>query len=137
MTSPALEGPSPGGPLTDDEIRNLAILLARYAAHDLDQWDLWRVATPNGWVFIELTNSLRADAGSDAYQTIWPLPERLAEGRDGAEDGVGPWVVWRQDDNGNQYQVARRQSREHAEALAAQLEAGGHKQTYWVSSAAG
>ena len=42
------------------------------------------------------------------------------------------WVVWRQDDNGNKAEVARRNSHAGATALAAQLEARGHKQMYWV-----
>jgi hypothetical protein len=43
------------------------------------------------------------------------------------------WVVWRQDDNGNRFVVARKESRAEAEALAAEMEARGHKQTYWVA----
>lgn len=42
------------------------------------------------------------------------------------------WVVWRQDDNGNRYVVRRCPSK--AEALAADMEARGHKQTYEVES---
>lgn len=59
------------------------------------------------------------------------------------------WVVWRQDDNGNRFEVRRfagypedaggpgedgpDTAREEAEALAAEMEARGHKQTYWVA----
>jgi hypothetical protein len=46
------------------------------------------------------------------------------------------WVVWRQDDNGNQYEVTRKDSRAEAEEIAAVMEARGHKQTYWVAKAA-
>jgi hypothetical protein len=46
------------------------------------------------------------------------------------------WIVWRQDDNGNRFEVARFTSRAEADALAAQMEARGHKQTYWVAAAA-
>jgi hypothetical protein len=45
------------------------------------------------------------------------------------------WVVWRQDDNGNRFEVARVESREDADALAATMEARGHKQLYWVAAA--
>jgi hypothetical protein len=48
----------------------------------------------------------------------------------------GRWIVWRQDDNGNRFEVARRESRAEAEELAATMEARGHKQTYWVATAA-
>ncbi|BCJ77611.1 hypothetical protein CS0771_71550 [Catellatospora sp. IY07-71] len=53
-------------------------------------------------------------------------------------DGAGPdrpWVVWRQDDNGNRYEMRRCATREEAEALAAEFEARGHKQLYWVAAA--
>jgi hypothetical protein len=41
--------------------------------------------------------------------------------------------VWRQDDNGNQFEVNRFASREEADELAATLEARGHKQIYRVA----
>ena len=44
------------------------------------------------------------------------------------------WIVWRQDDNGNRYEVARRESRAAAEDLAMTMEARGHKQIYWVAA---
>jgi hypothetical protein len=47
---------------------------------------------------------------------------------------VDEWVVWRQDDNGNRYVVRRLASRAAAEKLAAELEARGHKQLYWVAA---
>jgi hypothetical protein len=43
------------------------------------------------------------------------------------------WTVWRQDDNGNRFEVARKDSRAEAEELAAAMEQRGHKQTYWVA----
>ncbi|BCB82048.1 hypothetical protein GCM10022251_53000 [Phytohabitans flavus] len=43
------------------------------------------------------------------------------------------WTVWRQDDNGNQYEVSRHDTRAEADAVAATMEARGHKQTYWVA----
>jgi len=64
----------------------------------------------------------------------------LADGEPG--DVVGAerpvwWTVWRQDDNGNRFEVARKDSRAEAEALAAAMEVHGHKQTYWVAKATG
>lgn len=44
--------------------------------------------------------------------------------------------VMRQDDNGNRFQVADRLGRAEADALAAQFEARGHKQLYWVEPGA-
>ncbi|GAA0428834.1 hypothetical protein Aca07nite_36970 [Actinoplanes capillaceus] len=45
------------------------------------------------------------------------------------------WVVWRQDDNGNRFVVARFASRAEAEELAAEMESRGHKQLYGVAAA--
>jgi hypothetical protein len=45
------------------------------------------------------------------------------------------WIVWRQDDNGNRFEVIRKDSRAEADKVAAAMEARGHKQTYWVARA--
>ncbi|WP_195911093.1 hypothetical protein [Streptomyces kaniharaensis] len=42
--------------------------------------------------------------------------------------------VMRQDDNGNRFVVAGGLSRPEAERLAAEFEARGHKQLYWVEA---
>lgn len=47
------------------------------------------------------------------------------------------WIVWRQDDNGNQFEVARKNSHAEAEELAAVMESRGHKQLYWVAQTSG
>ncbi len=44
------------------------------------------------------------------------------------------WIVWRQDDNGNRYEVARFAVRADADALASEMEARGHRQLYWVAA---
>jgi hypothetical protein len=44
-------------------------------------------------------------------------------------------IVWRQDDNDNRFELARRASRPEVDDLAAAMEARGHKQTYWVAAA--
>ncbi|MFC5802527.1 SPOR domain-containing protein [Streptomyces formicae] len=43
-----------------------------------------------------------------------------------------PWLVIRQDDNGNRYRVGRYATEGEAEKVAARLDARGHKQLYWV-----
>ena len=53
----------------------------------------------------------------------------------GATDPPPSWIVWRQDDNGNRYEVARFADRGAADELAATMEARGHKQLYWVAAA--
>ena len=48
---------------------------------------------------------------------------------------TGPWVVWRQDDNGNRFEAGRFNDRRRAEELALEMESHGHKQIYWVADA--
>jgi hypothetical protein len=71
--------PSAGPRLNDDELRQLAVLLARYATHDLDQFDHWRIETPYASVFVDISLRPRADISEDLYRTIWPLPPVLAD----------------------------------------------------------
>jgi hypothetical protein len=47
--------------------------------------------------------------------------------------GAQGWVVWRQDDNGNRYEVARFDDQDEAQARANSLEATGHRQIYWIA----
>ncbi|RSS60442.1 SPOR domain-containing protein [Streptomyces sp. WAC06614] len=43
-----------------------------------------------------------------------------------------PWLVIRQDDNGNRYRVGRYATRSEAQKVADSLESREHKQLYWV-----
>ncbi|WP_037864663.1 SPOR domain-containing protein [Streptomyces sp. NRRL S-340] len=43
-----------------------------------------------------------------------------------------PWLVVRQDDNGNRYRVGRYATRAEAQKIADSLDRRGHKQLYWV-----
>ncbi|MFD4691472.1 MULTISPECIES: SPOR domain-containing protein [unclassified Streptomyces] len=45
---------------------------------------------------------------------------------------VLPWLVIRQDDNGNRYRVGRYATQDEAQKIADSLERHGHKQLYWV-----
>lgn len=42
------------------------------------------------------------------------------------------WCVMRQDDNGNAFMITRGLDRDAAQAIAADFEARGHKQLYWI-----
>ncbi|MEU9199251.1 SPOR domain-containing protein [Streptomyces sp. NPDC048332] len=55
-------------------------------------------------------------------------------GRDTMSDSgaVLPWLVIRQDDNGNRYRVGRYATQDEAQKTADKLESHGHKQLYWV-----
>lgn len=66
-----------GTQLSDDELRTLIRLLARYCNHDLDQWDNWRLTLPWGEVFVSIFNGLPPDHPRDAYAQVWPYPPRL------------------------------------------------------------
>jgi hypothetical protein len=46
------------------------------------------------------------------------------------------FVVWRQDDNGNEFVVATVASRREAELLVREYEARAHKQVYWIAERA-
>ncbi|MEV6837641.1 SPOR domain-containing protein [Streptomyces sp. NPDC051133] len=43
-----------------------------------------------------------------------------------------PWIVIRQDDNGNRYRVGRYATRAEAQKIADSFDDRGHKQLYWV-----
>ncbi|MET7289661.1 SPOR domain-containing protein [Streptomyces sp. NPDC005573] len=43
-----------------------------------------------------------------------------------------PWIVIRQDDNGNRYRVGRYATRAEAQKIADSLDDRGHQQLYWV-----
>ncbi|GGT40354.1 SPOR domain-containing protein [Streptomyces purpureus] len=45
---------------------------------------------------------------------------------------VLPWLVIRQDDNGNRYRVGRYATKDEAQKIADSLDARGHRQLYWV-----
>ncbi len=48
-------------------------------------------------------------------------------------DDSGPsFELWRLDDNGNEFLIARFPDRASAEARLRELSRGGHKQTYWI-----
>jgi hypothetical protein len=45
---------------------------------------------------------------------------------------VLPWLVIRQDDNGNRYRVGRYATKAEAEKIADSLDEHGHEKLYWV-----
>lgn len=61
--------------------------------------------------------------------------EDATEGESAADAGAGgsTWIVWRQDDHGNEAQVATGLTRARAEELVEEFTARGHKQVYWVA----
>jgi hypothetical protein len=44
---------------------------------------------------------------------------------------ISTWSVWRQDDSGNHFLVEANLTEAQAKSVVADLEARGHKQTYW------
>ena len=63
--------------LTDDEMRDLIRLLARYCNHDLDQFDDWRLSLPWGEAYVSISNAPAPGHPYDAYAEVWPLPPKL------------------------------------------------------------
>ncbi|APY86556.1 SPOR domain-containing protein [Streptomyces alfalfae] len=43
-----------------------------------------------------------------------------------------PWLVIRQDDNGNRYRVGRFATKAEAQKIADSLDERGHQQLYWI-----
>jgi len=50
-------------------------------------------------------------------------------------DSFPSWLVMRQDDSGNEFLVEANLTKNQAEEMANDLEARGHKQTYWCKDA--
>jgi aspartate racemase len=50
-----------------------------------------------------------------------------------AVDASAGWSVWRQDDNGNRFEVSRGLSQSDATRELARFESLGHKQVYWIA----
>ncbi len=85
---PAEVGEHPGDPLTDSEVATMFRLLARFAEHDLDQWDNWRLNTSYGPVYVNVRRALGPGWQDDAFIPVWPLLPRFKEaGRGDAYGG--------------------------------------------------
>jgi hypothetical protein len=82
-----MEGIDPGGPLSDPEFRELVRLLARYAEHELDQWDGWKFRTSYEPVYMFMSRGLGPGWHDDKFTPIWPLPAHLQEDHDDGSRG--------------------------------------------------
>ena len=109
------------GSLSQDEFDQLVRLTARYFIWDVDQFDHWIMFSDDAPFFVDFSWSTQHP---DAYRVMWPT----------AKPGERTWAVWRQDDNGNQVEMARFENAKVAAAVAAYFERRGHKQMYWVVS---
>jgi hypothetical protein len=101
---------------------------------------VWRAvpARALGGAAFRLEGPVPPEAGA----AFGPGDELLCERRvlPGGEPGwvvlrrvEGGWSVWREDDHGGRFEVRRAMGHAAATALALQLEAGGHKQRYWIA----
>jgi hypothetical protein len=79
-----MENIDPGGPLSDAEFRELIRLLARYAQHELDQWDAWKFDTSYGPVYTIVSRGLGPGWHDEQFTTLWQRPEHLKEDHDGS-----------------------------------------------------
>lgn len=81
-----MEGEDPGGPLSDQEFREMVRLLARFAERELDQGDLWKFHTSYGPVYMLISRALPhgwPEETDNSFTTIWPLPAHLQEDQRG------------------------------------------------------
>ncbi|MEU4241040.1 hypothetical protein [Actinoplanes sp. NPDC026619] len=76
----------PGERLNDAELRDLVRLLARYAEHDLDQFDNWQIETAYGPVYVAISRELAPGWPAEAFAPIWPPLPHTAKGVAGATD---------------------------------------------------
>jgi hypothetical protein len=127
-------------------------------SHGLGLFDAWALRFPCGlevtvWLFHlapdgtglevapdELANvEIHANA-RDTEHILFHLPFKVGEVSKWVPDTTvaasRDWTLLRQDDGGNRFEVSSFTSRCEAEAAAAEFEARGHKQMYWVESKA-
>lgn len=67
--------PAPGERLTAEELRTLAVLMARYCYYDLDQWDDWRIGDGLNDVYVRVQRGIFPDTRREDYGTLWPPGE--------------------------------------------------------------
>jgi len=61
------------GPLSDEEFRELAVLLHRHASNDMDQFDLWRFSTEWGPMSVIVRMGLQPGVSEDAHVDLVPI----------------------------------------------------------------
>lgn len=96
----------------------------RHASDDVPR--LAREAAERHGVGIRVAGVLGAD----------PLLAELVVARAGLAPSPERWVLWRQDDHGNRFEVRSFDSVEAARAELARFEAHTHKQCYWLERTA-
>jgi hypothetical protein len=107
------------GSSSQDEFDQLVRLTGRYCFWDVDQFDSWLIPAEGGPYYVDFSTETQYP---DTYRPMWPM----------AEPKERAWSVWRQDDNGNQVEMARYANPRAAAAVVAANERRGHKQFYWV-----
>src|SRR3954468_16289835 len=95
------------GSLSQDEFDQLVRLTARYFYWDVDQFDRWLMPAEDGPFYVDFSWETQFP---DAPRPMWPK----------AKPGERAWRVWRQDDNGNQVEVARYGNARAAAAVVAE-----------------
>jgi hypothetical protein len=78
----------PGGPLSDTELRDFLQMLARFAQHELDQWENWLIPTTYGPVYLAMSRALWPGWPEEAFDPVWPprpsLPPSAGDRKPGA-----------------------------------------------------
>jgi hypothetical protein len=112
------------GSLSHDEFDQLVRLTARYFLWDVDQFDHWKMSYEDGHFYVGFSWETEHP---DTCRPMWPT----------AQPGERSWVVWRQDDNGNQVVMARYGNQRAAQDVVEAFEHRAHKQLYWVEAPSG
>jgi hypothetical protein len=61
--------------LSNFEWRQLLELLRRFADHDLDRFDAWRLETSGGPVFVQLRRELQTGEPAEAFRRVAPVDD--------------------------------------------------------------
>jgi len=83
-----------------------------------------RDLVPGDWLILPAHYRHRVDWTDPKQETVWLAVHYGAQNRSCS--------LWRQDDNGQRFCVGTFADRAAAEARQSELEAGGHRQIYWV-----
>lgn len=100
------------------------------AAWDLAGRKLWSTSVEPPWEYAVRDTRVHLDVMGTKSE--FPLREGPSSSR-----GELAYSVWRQDDNGNRFEVARGLSWAAASRSLARFEASGHKQMFWIEPSRG
>lgn len=115
---------SPPGFWYDQEQHEFVLLVSGRACLAFADGSPPRELAAGDWLLLPAHHRHRVDWTDPEQDTVWLA---VHYGRQSPA-----WVLWRQDDNGQRFRVGTFGDRADAEARQTQLEAGLHRQIYWI-----